>query len=175
MNDSKTPNRDLRWNEGSGFVYAIQTPDGQVKIGRTVDMKTRLNVYNTHLPKYEVLKVIWVEEEAQWVEHKLHTAFKQYKLVGEWFQLDQILVKRLMRLMKAEGIPQHEAPPHPQRPTKSQYDRKQAETRTCSVLDKISEKVKQGPRKRKTDAPTKKRRLPIIAVSTNRCIANPAQ
>lgn len=65
-------------------LYVIRIPDGPCKIGRTIDLPTRLSKMQCHHP-YTLEVVGWLpgreHEELAW-----HHCFDDYRLRGEWFE-----------------------------------------------------------------------------------------
>lgn len=73
----------------SGYVYIIKQVgiDNYYKIGRTKDMKERLNNLSTGSPTgYEEVREYWVSDMYK-VEEELHSIFKDKNVRGEWFTL----------------------------------------------------------------------------------------
>ena len=67
------------------MIYFVKCGE-YVKIGRTVDMAHRLSGLQTGNPyELEVLKVI---DEGKYTESGLHERFKEYRVRGEWFTLN---------------------------------------------------------------------------------------
>ena len=62
-----------------GFVYAIETWPGLVKVGFTANIEKRLAAYHTHCGKFNVLRV---EPGTKADERLLHGAFKPYRMDG---------------------------------------------------------------------------------------------
>lgn len=67
------------------FVYFLRSGD-LVKIGRSIDPKSRLSNYGTHNPgPLEVLAVIQAGEHS---EESVHKQFDALRVKGEWFRYE---------------------------------------------------------------------------------------
>lgn len=74
----------------AGYIYAI-SHEGLVKIGRTVDLKSRMrDVMGSH-PKYASPSPVWTVRvlNPPKVERKLHVQFGLKRIAGEWFDLTE--------------------------------------------------------------------------------------
>lgn len=70
-----------------GYVYLIQSPTGNYKIGRTTDPANRLKTFEVKLP-FEVEFVCVIQCENMFtVERELHQRFADKRVNGEWFSL----------------------------------------------------------------------------------------
>ena len=68
-----------------GYIYFIQEGlDGQIKIGYSLDPKSRLKSLQTSNPRQ--LRLLLTLEGDEDYERKLHKQFDRHKLQGEWFQ-----------------------------------------------------------------------------------------
>lgn len=78
-------------------VYFI-CHEGAVKIGRTTDLKKRMETIQTscHSP-IELLYSFWTDKQT---ETELHTIFSDLRLKGEWFRFNKEFVLRLNNYMK---------------------------------------------------------------------------
>ena len=78
-------------------VYFI-CHDGAVKIGRTTDLKKRMETIQTscHAP-IELFYSFWTDKET---ETELHRIFSDIKLKGEWFIFGKEFVLNLHKYMK---------------------------------------------------------------------------
>lgn len=71
-----------------GYVYVIKSPTGAYKIGRTIDPDNRLKTFSVKLPfEVEYLYVI-PTCDPRGLEGELHNKFKDKRINGEWFSLD---------------------------------------------------------------------------------------
>lgn len=71
------------------YVYLIQAENGLVKIGIASDVNTRFITLNIASPvKLELLFSIQ-RDDARQVETTLHNLFKDKRIKGEWFSLDE--------------------------------------------------------------------------------------
>lgn len=83
--------RIQKTSEKSGYVYIVtsNTFDGYYKIGSTIDLTSRLISYNTCSPfgdfKYVYYKFFY---DRVYVEKIIQKKFLDYRMNGEWFQLD---------------------------------------------------------------------------------------
>lgn len=76
-------NRDARGRRRAGIAYFVQNGNRAIKIGSTIDLKTRLStLQNACSEKLVVLGVIDGGEET---ERRLHKKFAHLRLIGEWF------------------------------------------------------------------------------------------
>tara|TARA_Y100000996_G_scaffold256241_1_gene201609 strand:+ start:116 stop:490 length:375 start_codon:yes stop_codon:yes gene_type:complete len=86
-----------------GFVYLIRGPkngsEQLYKIGQTSNMQNRMRNLQTGSPtKLEVVKFIQTED-ALMTERKLHDAFSETRIQGEWFALKKGQVRAVKKLM----------------------------------------------------------------------------
>ena len=86
-----------------GFVYLIRGPkngsEQLYKIGQTSNMQNRMRNLQTGSPtKLEVVKFIQTED-ALTTERKLHDAFRETRIRGEWFALKKGQVRAVKKLM----------------------------------------------------------------------------
>ncbi|MDX2528038.1 GIY-YIG nuclease family protein [Streptomyces europaeiscabiei] len=90
-----------------GVVYFIRFQN-TVKIGRTTNVKRRLEALATAAPGAELLAT-----EPGWArrERLLHSKFAFYRTAGEWFALGPGLVDYINKLRKAAGQPPIDVPP----------------------------------------------------------------
>jgi len=71
------------------FVYFIESDNGMVKIGSSVDPETRLRALQTGSPC--VLRLLFVEPGGSARERELHARFDACRRHGEWFEPDEAL------------------------------------------------------------------------------------
>lgn len=77
------------------FVYFIQCngPDGPIKIGRASDVKKRLHALQSGNP-YELALLGHARfDDAAFVEGGLHGAFEKFRIRGEWFRCDPVILE----------------------------------------------------------------------------------
>lgn len=72
-------------NKNVGCVYLIES-GGLIKIGYTSNFKKRLLQYNIHNTNINIVGV-FETENAFFVESKLHEAYKDFRVKGEWFDM----------------------------------------------------------------------------------------
>ena len=75
-------------NTTEGYVYLVKEMNqGHVKIGRSKDIRDRLQTFNVKLPfKIELLHTIFCEDYV-FSEKILHNHFDDLRVDGEWFSL----------------------------------------------------------------------------------------
>lgn len=77
----------LPFNENKNFIYIIKSPLGY-KIGKTKNVSNRGNIFNVKLPfNWQFYKIFFVKDYNK-IEKFLHNQLVDYKLNGEWFDLD---------------------------------------------------------------------------------------
>ena len=86
-----------------GFVYLIRGPkngsEQLYKIGQTSNIQDRMRNLQTGSPtKLEIVKFIHTED-AVTIERKLHDAFSETRIRGEWFALKKGQVRAVKKLM----------------------------------------------------------------------------
>ena len=64
-------------------LYVIRVPNGPCKIGRTRDLRARMEKLQTSHP-YELEVVAWFPDRGH-EEHAWRHCFDDYRLRGEWF------------------------------------------------------------------------------------------
>lgn len=74
------------------YTYLIKSQD-LYKIGKAVNWEERKNMYNTHNPYWELVYLI-----AGDVENALHVKFKNSRVKGEWFKLNDVDVEEIKKL-----------------------------------------------------------------------------
>ena len=71
----------------SGYVYLLQSPSGNYKIGRTSNPDDRLKTFSVKLP-FEVEYVCVIQTDDMYaLESNLHQRFWDKRVNGEWFTL----------------------------------------------------------------------------------------
>lgn len=76
------------------MVYFIQYPSGEIKIGKSVDPKTRIGWFQTTVP--QPLKVLGLMEGSIKEEKMLHKKFKHINVRGEWFLPNEELLEFIL-------------------------------------------------------------------------------
>lgn len=79
--------------KNTNYIYFIQRVDGigPIKIGTSTNPNKRLAGIQTSNPyRLRIIKLILGGLK---VEHNLHTKFKEYRMEGEWFKPDNILLQ----------------------------------------------------------------------------------
>lgn len=88
-------------DDGTGFVYLIQSVTGHYKIGKTKDPNKRIQTFNVKLPmEVEYLHLIPCENRHE-AERTLHARYANKRVNGEWFNLspdDITAIKSIERL-----------------------------------------------------------------------------
>ena len=82
---------DIQWDDPGAFVYAVT--DGEyIKIGKTLNPNDRLSSLQTgNARTLRLLYLIPVKDEsvALAVERRMHTMYRDYRLEGEWFDINK--------------------------------------------------------------------------------------
>lgn len=87
-----------------GYAYLIAGEKNQYKIGRTVNIKTRMkDMFPILLPFTPKLELYFECESPERVERALHKTFQFWRLNGEWFELSPEKISILNEL-KFEGF-----------------------------------------------------------------------
>jgi hypothetical protein len=86
----KTTNRKC---DGVGYVYLIKM-DSHYKIGISKNPKRRLKAFSTMPQQLEVILTAKVNDYAR-IEEELHEKYKEKRVRGEWFELDDLEVKEI--------------------------------------------------------------------------------
>lgn len=85
-----------------GHIYLIKADNGLVKIGKTTDLKTRLDHFTAKLP-YEVKLIHSIEtNDHTKLERKLHDLFEHKRKRGEWFELNEKEIQYVKKKYKNE-------------------------------------------------------------------------
>src|SRR5690606_29516613 len=80
----------------AGYVYVMANGGGRgVKIGRAKNPEQRLKAHRTTAPRARYLK-LWRVKDAPAVEARLHGEFRQYRTEGEYFDIPDSKLKRLL-------------------------------------------------------------------------------
>ena len=77
---------DKQANKRRGFVYFVQDGEGRVKIGKALNMATRMGEY-TKLPTEPKVVHVFESEDYTRAEKIVHDFYKERRLRGEWFML----------------------------------------------------------------------------------------
>lgn len=70
-----------------GFIYLIRLENGLYKIGKTKNMKSRMNAFSVTFPMAWELIYKFETEDYSNAEISLHKMFYDKRKVGEWFEL----------------------------------------------------------------------------------------
>lgn len=82
-----------------GYVYLIKSQYGY-KIGKTVNIKSRTNLFTVKLPfPIELVNYAWFDNYSK-AERELHSTYAAKRLEGEWFDLSGTEVDQIKRLGK---------------------------------------------------------------------------
>lgn len=71
-----------------GYVYLLSSSDGSFKIGRTKNPDRRINDFRSHRLVVEYICLIETQNMIR-LEADLHIKFKDKRIQGEWFDLDE--------------------------------------------------------------------------------------
>lgn len=91
-----------------GFVYFIQIgKSGDIKIGYSNNIKDRMYTIQTSIP--EKIRLLGYIKGDRCKEKEIHELFKDFKIKGEWFKCNKILIDYLnnvneMRLVNNMGV-----------------------------------------------------------------------
>lgn len=85
------------------YIYFIQVdhePRGPIKIGRALHPQSRLKTFQAWTP-YPLRVLATVREDVSiCTEGDLHRKFADYRMHGEWFRADPVLLDYIRRLKK---------------------------------------------------------------------------
>jgi len=80
-----------------GYVYAVHNPSWgeHVKVGCSIDVYDRLNVYQSYSPfrDYELIGYVYSEDKFK-LEKEIHRKFNRN---GEWVETDRTTIKRFLK------------------------------------------------------------------------------
>ena len=101
-NEASGVNESKKSKDRAGYIYLIrELSNGHVKIGRTIDPKTRHKTFSVKLPfKISVLFSFKCNNYV-FSEEKLHEVFSRFHVDGEWFDLPE---KHLEEIMDVEFL-----------------------------------------------------------------------
>lgn len=71
-----------------GYVYLLKSPTGYYKIGRAKNPEKRLETFNVKLPFEVDFECLIYSDDMWFLERELHIKFKDKRVQGEWFKLD---------------------------------------------------------------------------------------
>lgn len=81
-----------------GYVYIIKSETGHYKIGRSVNVPSRMRLFAVKLPfDFEIIHVFPCSDMAQ-AEKELHLIFRDKHQRGEWYNLtnqDEAILRRI--------------------------------------------------------------------------------
>lgn len=93
MNKERSKERDKEQRLVSGHIYLLQASNGCYKIGRTIDLDSRLKQHERDYPlEIKVIHSFWCRNNIKAESHLLKM-FSEKKLQGEWFELEPDDVK----------------------------------------------------------------------------------
>ena len=82
------PSQQTLYRAVPGYVYLIESKYGY-KIGKSVNIKSRTNLFSVKLPfPIKLIHYAWFEDYSR-VERDFHERYFDKRLEGEWFALDQ--------------------------------------------------------------------------------------
>lgn len=94
----------IKPNVFRGYVYLLGSPEGYCKIGRTVNLTSRLLAIGLQLPfKIELLHSIQVSDPVR-AERFLHSKFAHCRANGEWFLLSVDDINWIKSRTSLEGL-----------------------------------------------------------------------
>lgn len=86
-----------------GYVYLVRSQYG-VKIGKSVNVKSRTRLFEVKLPfPISVEHYAWFDDYS-YAERDLHRKFHAKRLEGEWFDLSKEDVAHIMTLGKSVPV-----------------------------------------------------------------------
>jgi len=89
-----------------GYVYLIESKYGY-KIGKSVNIKSRTNLFSVKLPfPIKLLHYAWFEDYSQ-AERNFHDQYFDKRLEGEWFALDPediLEIKSRGKMVPVDGL-----------------------------------------------------------------------
>ncbi len=92
-------NKMKKHKKTKGYVYLIQSNDGFIKIGRTINIKKRFKTLSVHLPyKIRLLGIIETNDYIG-LEEELHCKYAEKRVNGEWFKLNENEINELLKLV----------------------------------------------------------------------------
>ncbi|GGB73446.1 GIY-YIG nuclease family protein [Shewanella inventionis] len=90
-------------NPIKGFVYVIESQYGY-KIGKTVNIKNRTQLFSVKLP-FSIMLIHYAEfEDYSLAERQMHLNFADKRLEGEWFDLDMSDIEYIKTLGVAQPL-----------------------------------------------------------------------
>jgi Meiotically up-regulated gene 113 len=86
--------KERSYQQVPGYVYLMKSEYGY-KIGKTVNIKSRTQLFSVKLPfPIELLHYAWFEDYSK-AENDFHSQFSEKRLEGEWFALDSSDIKAI--------------------------------------------------------------------------------
>ena len=87
-----------------GYVYIIKFGK-YYKIGKTRTPKQRMDAFCNFPEKIEIIKIahVWGYSE---IEKELHEKYKEYRVKGEWFDLNTELLEEVKQILDAKDYPE---------------------------------------------------------------------
>ena len=103
----------LKWPEredwrGNSGLYFVQAETGQIKIGRTYDMRSRLAALQSYSP-VPLHLIGWVRFVGKRLERRIHQALSAAHLHSEWFAptAEVCALVQLARTVDEDGFAAH--------------------------------------------------------------------
>lgn len=98
-----TTARDRIYQAIPGYVYVIHSEHGY-KIGKTVNIKTRTQMFSVKLPfPIELIHYAWFDNYSE-AERRFHERFASKRLEGEWFSLSRSDIEEIRKEGKAVPV-----------------------------------------------------------------------
>ncbi|MCP4370291.1 MAG: GIY-YIG nuclease family protein [Deltaproteobacteria bacterium] len=103
--------KELLWHKGLdklGYIYLIKEfHSGTYKIGRTVNVSKRANLFEVKLPFKIKLIHHFPASDMYEAESILHKKYKELRTNGEWFSLDQDDVNEIIGITSYQDVSFH--------------------------------------------------------------------
>jgi hypothetical protein len=80
-----------------GYVYFLKSENGKVKIGKTANIKERMQTLKRQIPLALSLEHYFETRDMKAVERMFHEEFSDNRLEGEWFDLPARTIESLKR------------------------------------------------------------------------------
>lgn len=88
-----------------GYVYFIQRIDtGNIKIGKTKNLKQRMSTLNTSNDMPLHFKKVFELEKYSELEKYFHYLFRDHRIHGEWFDLSEFYLEIIYRIIEDDFI-----------------------------------------------------------------------
>lgn len=76
-------------NIQDGYIYLLKSENGYYKIGKTIQLDTRIKTIMREYPVYIERVHFFKTSQLTKVESFLHSLFSEFRLQGEWFKLEK--------------------------------------------------------------------------------------